>query len=142
MSAILAALTVSDQASVARGFEPKRLSPSVPFVTNQTSSKTKKAITAIPPTIIKLLIPDPYPATKINTGASQINCHQPLRLPSCSRRVVANIEVKNVTKPNTELAGCMELIPRTKLANRDKMVFPRWQNNIKYQNSERDARPA
>ena len=142
MSAVLAALTVSDQASVARGFEPKRLSPSVPFVTNQTSSKTKKAITAIPPTIIKLLIPDPYPATKINTGASQINCHQPLRLPSCSRRVVTHIEDKNVTKLNTQLAGCMELIPRTKPSNKDKLVRPKRQNNIKYQNSERDARPA
>ena len=36
----------------------------------------------------------------------------------------------------------MELIPRTKPSNKGKMVFPRRQNNIKYQNSERDARPA
>jgi hypothetical protein len=29
----------------------------------------------------------------------------------------------------------MELIPKTKPSNKDKMVFPRRQNNIKYQNS-------
>ena len=142
MSAVLAALTGSDQASAARGFEPKRLSPSLPFAINQTSSITKQAIVAMPPTIIRLLMSNPYPAPITNTGVSQINCHQPLRLPSCSRRVVAHIEGKNVTKPNTELAGCMELIPRAKPSNKDKMVFPRRQNNIKYQNSERDARPA
>ena len=141
MSAVLAALTASDQASAARGFEPKRLSPSVPFVTNQTSSRTNQASAAMPSIIIRLLIPNPYPALITNTGANQINCHQPPQLPSCSRRVVATIEGKNVTKPNTELAGCMSGIPSTKLSNRDKMVFPRRQNNIKYQYSERDARP-
>ena len=36
----------------------------------------------------------------------------------------------------------MGLIPMTKPSNKDKMEFPRRQNNIKYQNSERDAHPA
>ena len=56
--------------------------------------------------------------------------------------MVAHIEYKKITKTNTELAGCMERIPRTKPSNKGKMVFPRRQNNIKYQNSELDARPA
>ena len=142
MSAVLAALTGSDQASAARGFEPKRLSPSLRFAINQTSSITTQAIMAMPTTTIRSLIFNPYAAMKTGIGASQINCHQPLRLPSCSRRVVTHIEDKNVTKLNTQLAGCMELIPRTKPSNKDKMVRPRRQNNIKYQNSERDARPA
>ena len=141
MSAVLAALTGSAQASAARGFEPKRLSPSLPFVINQASSITTQAIMAMTPTIIRLCAFNPYAARKTGIGASQINCHQPLRLPSCSRRVVTHIEGKNVTKPNTELAGCMVLIQRTKPSNKDKMVLPRRQNNIKYQNSERDARP-
>ena len=34
----------------------------------------------------------------------------------------------------------MTPIPSVKSSNKDKMVFLRWQNNIKYQNSERDAR--
>ena len=142
MSAVLAALTGSDQASAARGFGPKRLSPLLPFAINQTSSITTQAIMTMPPTTIRSPMSNPYPAPIINTGASRINCYQSLRLPSCSRRVVAHIESKNVTKPNTELAGCMELIPRTKPSNKDKMVFPRRQNNIKYQRSERYARPA
>ena len=55
---------------------------------------------------------------------------------------ILHIEGKKITKTNTKLASCMELIPRTKPSNKDKMVFPRRQNNIKYQNSELDARPA
>ena len=139
MSAVLAALTGSDQASAARGFEPKRLSHSLPFAINQTNSITTQAIMAMPPTTTRSPMSNPYPAPITNKGASQINCHQPLRLPSCSRRVVTHIEGKNVTKPNTELAGCTGLIPKTKPSNKDKMVFPRRQNNIKYRNSERGA---
>ena len=135
MSAVLAALTVSDQASAARGFEPKRLSPSVPFAINQASSIMKQSIMAMTLTFKRLRVLNTYASMKTGIGASQINCHQPLRLPSCSRRVVAHIEGKSGTKPNTELAGCMELIPKMKPSNKDKMVFPRRQNNIKYQNS-------
>jgi hypothetical protein len=90
---------------------------------------------AMPPTTIRLRALNTYAAMKTGIGASQINCHQPLRLASCSRRVVIHIEGKNVIKLNTELAGCMKLIPREKPSNKDKMVFPRRQNNIKYQNS-------
>ena len=78
MSAVLAALTVLDQASAARGFEPKRLSPSVPFAINQTSIIKKQAITAMPPTIIRLRAFNTYAAMKTGIGVSQINCHQPL----------------------------------------------------------------
>jgi hypothetical protein len=139
MSAVLAALTGSDQASAARGFEPKRLSHALPFAINQPSSITTQAIMAMPPTTIRLRALNTYAAMKTGIGASQINCHQLLRLASCSRRVVIHIEGKNVIKLNTELAGCMKLIPREKPSNKDKMVFPRRQNNIKYQNSERGA---